>query len=152
MALEISTIGIKLLYAAGADATTVPSTGFVEVKNITSIGEISASADQLDATDLSDEWRRYISGVKDGSGSVSIGANFTTDFKEKWTAAVEAYKTAFASQKAFWWEVRVPNFGSFFMAGEPSELGLPGIEVNQVLAGTVTITPNQIKGWQESTS
>lgn len=55
-----------------------------------------------------------------------------------------------------WWEVYVPNFGgsgtakSFYFSGEPVELGLPSIEVNNVFAGTVRIIPNQVSGWGTS--
>lgn len=46
----------------------------------------------------------------------------------------------------------VPNFGSFYFSGEPIDLGLPSIEVNDVFAGEVSIVPNQISGWAESSS
>lgn len=56
--LELSTIGIRLKYAPEATAGTKPTTGFTEIANITSIGEISATPDQLDVTNLVDTWRR----------------------------------------------------------------------------------------------
>ena len=152
MALELSTIGIALKYAPEATAGTRPTTGFTEIENITSIGEISATPEQLDVTNLKDTWRRYIDGVKDGGGNVAIGANFTAAFKTAWEAAVTAYETAKAAGKALWFEVSVPNFDSFYIAGAPSDLGLPSIEVNSVFAGTVNITPNQIAGWATSST
>lgn len=152
MALELSTIGVKLLYCTETNAGTRPTTGYTEVKNITSIGEISATPDQLEVTNLEDTWKRFIDGVKDGSGEIQIGANFTSAFKTAWETAITAYTTAFGSGKATWWEVQVPNFASFFFAGKPADLGLPSIEVNNVFAGTVTITPNQIEGWATSST
>ena len=152
MALELSTIGIKFKYAPEATAGTKPTTGFTEIANITSIGELSASPDQLEVTNLVDTWKRYIAGVKDSGGEIRIGANFTAAFKTAWETAITAYSTAFAAGKAFWWEVMVPNFGSFYFAGEPIALGLPGIEVNQVFAGEVSIVPNQVAGWATSST
>lgn len=152
MALELSTIGIQLRYATESTAGTRPTSGFTQIANITSIGEISATPDQLEVTNLEDTWKRYIDGVKDGSGEIQIGANFTAAFKTAWETAITAYETAFASSKATWWEVYVPDFGSFFFAGKPADLGLPSIEVNNVFAGTVSITPNEIEGWGDSTS
>lgn len=51
-----------------------------------------------------------------------------------------------------WFEVKVPNLGSFYFSGEPVELGLPGIEVNQVLQVNAHIIPNSIGGWAESST
>lgn len=150
MALELSTIGVRFKYAPEVTAGTMPTTGFTEIANITSIGEISASPDQLEVTNLVDAWKRYIAGVKDTGGEIPIGANFTAAFKTAWQAAVTAYGTAFKVGKALWWEVMVPDFGSFYFAGEPIDLGLPSIEVNNVFAGNVSIVPNQVKGWAAS--
>lgn len=147
MALELSTIGIKLSWCPETTKGTKPTTGWTEVKNITSIGELNASPEQLDVTDLSDTWRRYIAGVKSNSGSIPIGANFTKAFQKAWSDARTAYTTAFSAEKALWWKVAVPNFGDFYFSGEPADLGLPSVEVNSVFAGSVDITPNQIDGW-----
>lgn len=149
MALELSTIGITLKYAAEVTAGTRPETFANAIPNITSIGELSGQPDQLEVTDLSDTWKRYIAGVKDTGGDLPIGANFTTAFKNAWEGAVTAYATAKAAGKAFWWQVAVPNFSNFYIAGEPTDLGLMGAEVNQVLAGTAHIIPNQVAGWDD---
>ena len=58
MALELSTIGIKLLYCAETTAGTKPTTGYTEVSNIISVGEIAGSPDQLEVTNLVDTWKR----------------------------------------------------------------------------------------------
>lgn len=150
--LELSTIGIELKYAPEETAGTRPTTGYTEIENITSIGEIAAEPDQLDVTNLKDKWRRYIDGVKDSGGNIPIGANFTAAFKTAWEAVCTAYATAFAAGKALWFEAYVPNFASFYFSGAPADLGLPGIEVNNVFAGSVNITPNDIAGWANSST
>lgn len=152
MALELSTIGISLKYAAETTAGTKPTTGYTDIANITSIGELAGTPDQLDVTNLQDTWRRYIAGVKDTGGDVSIGANLTAAFRTAWETLVTAYATAFAAGKAMWFEVNVPNLGSFYFSGEPTDLGLPGIEVNQVLQVTAHIIPNTISGWGTASS
>lgn len=58
MALELSTIGIRFKYAPESTAGTKPTSGFTEIANITSIGEISASPEQLEVTNLVDTWKR----------------------------------------------------------------------------------------------
>jgi len=150
--LELSTIGIRLKYAAESTAGTKPSTGYTEIANITSIGEIAGSPDQLEVTNLVDTWKRYIAGVKDAGGDIQIGANLTAAFRTAWETLVTAYATAFAAGKSMWFEVVVPNLGSFYFSGEPVELGLPGIEVNQVLQVNAHIIPNSIGGWAESST
>ena len=150
--LELSTIGIQLKYAPEATAGTKPTTGYTEILNITSIGEIAGSPDQLEVTNLSDTWKRYIAGVKDAGGDIQIGANLTAAFRTAWETLVTAYGTAFAAGKAMWFEVKVPNLGSFYFSGEPVELGLPGIEVNQVLQVNAHIIPNSIGGWATSST
>lgn len=147
MALELNTIGITLKYAPESTAGTRPTTFSNEVPNVTSIGELSGQPDQLECTDLKDTWKRYVAGVKDTGGDLSIGVNLTAAFRTAWEGAVTAYATAKAAGKALWWQVNVPTFGNFYVAGEPSELGLMAAEVNQVLTGTVHIIPNQVAGW-----
>lgn len=150
--LELSTIGITLGYCAETTAGTKPSTGYTNIANITSIGEIAGSPDQLEVTNLVDTWKRYIAGVKDAGGDIQVGANLTAAFRTAWETLVTAYATAFAAGKAMWFEVKVPNLGSFYFSGEPVELGLPGIEVNQVLQVNAHIIPNSIGGWAASST
>lgn len=56
--LELSTIGITIGYCAESTAGTKPSTGYTNIANITSIGEIAGSPDQLEVTNLVDTWKR----------------------------------------------------------------------------------------------
>lgn len=148
MALELSTIGITLGWAVETTAGTMP-TSFTTIDNITSIGEVSANPEKLEVTNLVDTWHRYIDGLKDGGEEVTIGANFTAAFKTAWEAIVTAATTARESSLACWWEVTVPNFGSFHFAGMPSDIGLPEIGVGEVFAGEVSVALNEISGWAE---
>lgn len=153
MALEISTAGILLKYKAESVATADPSTlkDYIALPNIKSIPDFNPTPSTLDVTDLSDTtWKRYIEGLKDVGGSLEFGANLTSAFKTAWEAVCTAYETAFASNLAIWFEVYVPNFGSFYFTGKPSALGLPSVEVDAVFEGNVYITPNKIYGWGAS--
>lgn len=155
MANEISTAGILLKYAVESTAGTRPTTGYTQIPNIKAIPEFNPEPSTLDVTDLSDtEWMRYIPGLKDPGGALAFTANFTSAFKTAWDGVVSAAETAMASSpaKATWWEVMVPNFGSFYFAGMPSELGLPASEVDAVFEGDVYVTPNQIHGWDTSST
>lgn len=153
MALEISTAGILLKYAVETTAGTRPTTGYTTVPNIKSTPDFNPEPSTLEVTDLSDlVWKRYIAGLKDPGGALSFGANLTSAFKTAWEALVTAYTTAAASSKATWFEIMVPTVGSFYFAGIPSELGINGYEVDAVAEINVYITPNQIVGWNTSST
>lgn len=153
MALEISTAGILLKYAVETTAGTRPTTGYTTVPNIKSTPDFNPEPSTLEVTDLSDlVWKRYIAGLKDPGGALSFGANLTSAFKTAWETLVTAYTTAAASSKATWFEIMVPTVGSFYFAGIPSELGINGYEVDAVAEINVYITPNQIVGWDTSST
>lgn len=153
MAMELSTAGVLLKYAVEATAGTRPTTGFTTVPGIKAIPDFNPEPESLEVTDLSDtEWRRYIAGLKDPGGALSFTANLTTAFKTAWEALVTAAETATGDSKATWFEIMVPDFGSFYFAGIPSELGMSAMDVNAVLEIEAYVTPNQIEGWGTSSN
>ena len=153
MALEISTAGVQLRYAAETVAGTKPSTNFQVVPNIKSTPDLNPEPGSLDVTDLSDlVWKRYIAGLKDPGGALSFKANLTSAFKTAWAGVVSAYTTGIASNKATWFEIVVPTVGSFFFSGIPSELGISGMSVDAVAEVDVYITPNKIHGWDTTST
>lgn len=154
MANELSTAGILLKYKVAA-GTTPPSVNFTTIGNIKAIPEFNPEPSTLDVTDLSDtEWKRYIPGLKDPGGALGFTANLTSAFKTEWAAVITAYENgqSLTPVQNTWFEVMVPNFGSFYFAGIPSELGLPAIDVDAVFEGDVYITPNIIHGWSTSST
>ena len=152
MALEFSTAGVTLKYAVESTAGTKPSS-FTAIPSIKSIPDFNPEPSNLDVTDLSDtEWKRYIPGLKDPGGALSFTANMTAAFKTAWEALVSAADTAWASGKATWFEVCVPDFYSFYFTGRPSPLGMAAMEVDAVLEENVYVTPNTIEGWDASST
>ena len=153
MAQELSTAGVLLKYCVEFTAGTRPQVNYTTIPNIKSIPDLNPEPESLEVTDLSDTtWRRYIAGLKDPGGALSFTANLTTAFKTAWGNLVTAYTTGLSTNKATWFEIMVPNFGSFYFAGIPSELGLKAMDVNAVLEDDVYITPNQIHGWDTSST
>ena len=151
MALEISTAGVLLKYCVETTAGTRPTSGYTTIPNIKSIPDLNPAPSNLDSTDLSDtEFKRSIEGLKDVGSSLAFGANITTAFKTAWETLISAYDTAFEAGKGTWFEVMVPNFGSFYFEGKPADLGLPAMDVDAVFSGDVYITPNTIAGWATS--
>ena len=152
MSLELNTIGVSLGYAVETTAGTRPTTGYTVLSGIKAIPDLNPEPEALDVTDLSDAWRRYIPGVKDVGGAIAFTANFTSAFKTAWETLVSAAETAAESNKATWFEIKVPSLGSFFFSGIPSDLGLTGMEVNAVVEIEAYVTPNQIHGWDTSST
>lgn len=153
MANELSTAGILTKYAVEATAGTRPTTGYTTLPNIKVTPAMEGEPSTLEVTDLSDTvWRRYIQALKDPGGAISFTANLTSAFKTAWKTLVTAYATGKASNKATWFEICVPSVGSFYFAGEPAEMGINGYEVDAVNEINVFVTPNQIHGWDTSST
>lgn len=153
MSLELSTAGILLKYAVETTKGARPTTGYTTIPNVKSLPEFNPEPSTLDVTDLSDTvWKRYIPGLKDPGGALSVSVNMTTAFKTAWESLVTAAKTGLESDKSTWFEFYVPDFGSFYFSGMPSELAFAGAEVDGVFEGAAYITPNTIEGWGESSN
>ena len=152
MALEFNTIGVKLKYAVESSAGTRPTTGYTQIPDIKSTPAIDINPNRLEVTNLEDEYRRYIDSVKDVGDSFDFTANLTANLKSKWESLVSSAKSAWASQLATWFEIMVPNFGSFYFAGIPTELGVNEMGVDAVIESTLHVVPNDIAGWAESST
>lgn len=155
MAMELSTAGVLLKYCVESTAGTRPTIGYTTVPGIKAIPDFNPEPESLEVTDLSDtEWRRYIPGLKDPGGALAFTANLTTLFKTAWETLVSAAGSGAAANpaKATWFEIYVPNFGSFYFAGMPSNLGMTAMDVNAVLEIEAYVTPNQIHGWDTSST
>ena len=84
----------------------------------------------------------------DVGGALEFNANLTTDFQTLWEGLVSAYTTAKESNKATWFAIVVPGLSkAFYFRGNPSEMGMPAVEVNNVLETSVYITPTLVEGW-----
>ena len=121
-AIAMSTAGVTVNYAVEATAGTRPTTGYIKIPSIKSVPEMNPSPETLETTDLSQtEFKTYVEGLKDLGGALAFLANFTTELEEEWTTLVEAYKTAKASGKAVWFEIKHPGLEkSVFFTGQPS--------------------------------
>lgn len=148
MAIELSTAGILVKYAAEATAGTRPTTGYSTIRGIKSIPEINPEPNMLQVTPLSEEeYHRYIPGLRDLGGAIGLTANFYEDFVDDWEDCVSAYATAKAADKGMWFEIMIPDGESFYIPGIPSELGFGGAEVDSVLETVAYITPNGAPEW-----
>lgn len=150
---EFSTAGITLKYCVESTKGTMPTQNYTVIDGIKSTPDFNPEPSTLEVTDLSDKvWKRYIDGLRDVGGAVSFGANLTSDLKTAWETLVSASTTAYASGKATWFEIAIPNFDSFYFTGKPSELGVSGFEVDSVAEIDVYVTPTSIHGWDDAST
>jgi hypothetical protein len=149
MAIDLSTAGVTVQYAAETTAGTKPTTGYTKIPGIKAIPDLNPEPSGLDTTTLeAEEWKTYIQGLKDPGGAIQFTANNTEEFQTAWATLVEAYNTAMAADKEVWFAVVIPGLTkSFYFSGKPSDLGLSAIEVDAVLEIQPYITPHQIGGW-----
>lgn len=147
MALEFSTIGVKLNYVIETSAGTRPTSGVTNIPDIKNIPGFDLTPNQLPVTNLADDTERFIPGVKTLGGDKTITANHTAALRSAWASLVSAASAAWASGKSTWFEVEIPNEDSFWFAGIPTMQGLADIGVDAVLEAQLHIIPNQIVGF-----
>ena len=152
MALEFNTIGVKIGYAVEASAGTRPTTGYVNIPDIKSIPGIELTPSKLEVTNLTDKYKRFITGVLDAGDDVALNANMTASLKSVWASLVSAAASAWASGLSTWFEISIPNFDSFYIAGIPTEMGFNEMGVDAVAEAALHIIPNKIAGWASAST
>ena len=147
--MDLSTAGVKLAYCVETTAGTRPTTGYTNIDGVKSIPGYNTEPNQLDSTTLAaTEYKTYVAGLKDISGSQAYGFNLSDGLLTAWESLVTAYNTGKASNLATWFAVVIPGMTkAFFFEGEPSPMGLGSIGVDQVLETEGYITTNKIHGW-----
>ena len=152
MALEFNTIGVKLKWASETTKGSRPTTGFVQIPDIKSTPAIDINPNKIEVTNLEDQYRRYVDGVKDVGDSFDFTANLTASLKTAWNSLVTAAEAAWSRGKATWFEISIPNFDSFYFAGIPGELGVNEMSVDAVIEATLHVVPNEIGGWASASN
>lgn len=145
MALEFNSIGIKVKYCV--ETSGRPTSGYTEIPDIKAIPDIAMTPNQIEVTNLVDQYKRFTPGVKDVGNDIQLTCNLTNNLKTVWASCVAAAASAWGSNKQTYFEIAIPNFDSFYFAGIPSELGLSGISVDSVVEAQLHIIPNNIVGW-----
>lgn len=147
--IQLSTAGVKLMYAVEEAAGTRPTEGYTEIHEIKSIPELNPEPDNLETTNLAEtEWRTYIPGLKDPGGALSFTANLTQVMMDEWESIIDAYDTAAGQNKGTYFCIVVPGLTkALYFMGKPSPLGMPSMEVSSVLETNLYITPTGAPEW-----
>jgi len=148
--IDLTTAGVHLGYAVETTAGTRPTSGYTDLPGVKSTPSLNPSPEALDATTLNETtYMVYVQGLKDLGGSLEFNFNLTQVFLNAWETLCSAAATAKAAGKATWFCITIPGLTkAVFFKGEPSDAGLPAMEVNSVLETTAYITPTGEPSWE----
>ena len=143
MAINLSTAGVKIWYAVEATAGTRPTSEYTRIRGIKSIPSLNPAPDTLETTTLDEtKFKTYIDGLKDLGGALEFTFNLTEELIDVWETLMDAYEAGKLVNKSTWFCITIPGLTkAYYFTGNPSEMGLPEIEVNTVLETTNYITP-----------
>mgnify|MGYP006331833261 CR=1 FL=1 len=143
----ISTLGVKLGYGIGT-VTTAP-TEFKWLERANSIGGISLSTEQIDASALEDLVSKYVQGRQDTGGTWEVTFNLSNDVVDQLNELIEAYDGMTSGQK-MWFEVWSPYLddGFFVIAQVPANIPMPEFGQNALQTVAMTFTIEEYKGMQ----
>jgi hypothetical protein len=147
-AIDLSTIGVKVGWAAETTAGTMPTTA-TRLYGLKSIPALSSAPESIETTTLDAlEFKTYIAGLKDLGGALEITANLTQQLKDAWAAVMTAYDTALAAGKALWLFVVIPGLDEAFgFTFQPTAMSPGEIAVNSVLETPLSVTPLNEPAW-----
>lgn len=142
----VSTLGVRLGYAAETTAGTKP-TAFTWLERANSIGGISLSTEQIDASALEDEISRYISGRQDTGGTWSVTFNLSDEVVDQLETMISAYQ-ALTGGARMWFEVWSPFLERAFyvIAQPPRHIPMPEESQNALQTVELTFTIEEYKG------
>ena len=141
----ISTLGVKFGYGIGS-LSQKPTT-FTQVERVNSIGGISLSTEQIDASALEDKVSKYVAGRQDTGGTWEVSYNISDGVVEQLIAMIEAYKGLSDNQK-MWFTVWSPYMDNAFyvIAQVPETIGMPEVSQNSLQTVAMTYTIEEYKG------
>lgn len=145
----ISTLGVKLGYGIGT--TTEKPTKFTQLERVNSIGGVSLSTEQIDASALEDLVSKYVAGRQDTGGTWEVTFNLSDSVITQLKAMITAYQEMSSGQE-MWFVVWAPNLTqSFYIIAEvPQHIPMPEIGQNTLMTGGMTMTIKDYKGLDEA--
>lgn len=149
MALEITTVGAKVVYCWETSAGTMPTTGYTELPDVNEAPEFDLSVETIDASNITDKITRYVEGRQDPGGDASYTLNHTNAVVTAWNGLVTTAATNYPLGKRLWWAYVFPDASdAYFWCGKPLALGSSGIQQNQLSTIPAHCAVNEIGGWK----
>ena len=139
----LSTLGVKVYQAESADGAKVTeASAYSQLTRINSIGEVTITPENIDASALEDLNSRYVAGRSTVTDALTITINATDDTIAEWKAI--AGKTICVM-------IDIPNMtDAFFVIVQvPATLPLPALDQNALLTMAINCTVNNFIGLDE---
>lgn len=147
MAIAISTINTKVSFAFEQTAGVRPTSGYTKIPQVKSTADFNPAPETIETTSFDNLYNKtYINGLKDFGGSMEFSANFTQELYDMWNddtnGVISRWKTERSTNKGMWLCIDIEGLDeSAFLPVEPSELGIPALEVNSVAEVSLYFTP-----------
>lgn len=141
----ISTLGVKFGYGVGT--TNAKPESFKQLERVNSIGGVSLSTEQIDASAIEDLISKYVAGRQDTGGSWEVVFNISDSVIGQLNAMIAEYK-ALETNQEMWFVVWSPYLTkSFYVIAEvPQNIPMPEIGQNGLMTVTLTMTLKDYKG------
>lgn len=139
----LSTLGVKVYQAESTDGAKVTeASAYSQLTRINSIGEVTITPENIDASALEDLNSRYVAGRSTVTDALTITINATDDTIAEWQAI--AGKTICVM-------IDIPNMtDAFFVIVQvPATLPLPALDQNALLTMAINCTVNNFIGLDE---
>ena len=146
MVAGLSTLGIKFGYAAESTAGTMP-TSFTELNRVNSVGGITITPEQIDASALIDQITRYVAGRSDTGGTVNVTVNIQDEVVTEWETLISAYE-ALTGGKKMWFCLKHPSMtkGFCFSAQPPKLIPQPEASQNALFTAEIPLVIEEYTG------
>lgn len=153
MALEITTVGAKVVYQWEATAGSFPSGAWNVLEDVNEAPDFDLAVEVIDASNITDKITRYALGRQDPGGDAAFTLNHTDAAITEWKSLVTTDATNFPLGKRLWFAYVFEGAAdSFYWAGRPTALGSNGVSQNVLNTIPAHCVVVDIKGWDTKPS
>lgn len=141
----VSTVGVTVKYGVPGTGGAQPSSYSNTLSRVNSVGSINLDVEQIDASALEDEIKKYIPGQADTGGSIPLTFNVTDEVLTELSTAITT-----ANGGALWFEISSPQLTKkiHFKGALPTKLPMPEMGINELMTMEVNVTIEDYVGWE----
>lgn len=139
----LSTLGVKVYQAETTGATKVTAAEqYSQLTRINSIGEVTITPENIDASSLEDLKSRFVAGRSTVTDALTITINATNETIAEWEAI---------AGRTICIMIDIPGLTKafFIIVQVPSTLPLPSLDQNALLTMAINCTVNEFIGLDE---
>lgn len=139
---DLSSAGVMVAYAFETTADTRPTTGWTHIPGISSVPAMNESPNIINTTTLDETVEEVgVPGLKTLPSATGFTANYTDKLSKQWQDIMTKYEAAKADKLRMWVTVVIPDVDdAFYFVAEPSSMGVPGVDVGNVISIDLYLT------------